>query len=129
MIQIIDDDEKEESVSVTKQENLKEPDPASDGEERRKKLEMLESAWNELQNANPYKKLSGNDEKSQKQDIVNVKVPSESSKVCDVKTVIPSAPKTCSQFELHWRTLKYSEENLYLYLKVSSQKKKKKKKK
>ncbi|KAL1463257.1 hypothetical protein WDU94_015024 [Cyamophila willieti] len=110
-------------VSVKQEAKINDPmgrtndstsDPIKDAEERRKKLEMLESAWNELQNANPYRKSAEEDQQEPNVDRVEVK---ETNVASQVKTAIPGPPKTCSQFELHWRTLKSSEENLYLYLK------------
>uniref|UniRef100_A0A8D8QR02 RNA polymerase II-associated protein 3 n=1 Tax=Cacopsylla melanoneura TaxID=428564 RepID=A0A8D8QR02_9HEMI len=94
-------------------------DSISEAEQRRKKLEMLESAWNELQNANPYKKSTTDEDKAKENGaLVEEKETNEAAAAASqVKSQIPGPPKTCSQFELHWRTLKSSEDNLYLYLK------------
>lgn len=116
-LQIIDDKKKEDLINIKQEpENMKD-DLKSETEERRKKLEILESAWNELQNSNPYKKILNENVKVKKEPTVNL-VKNESLQEPHTETVnIPCAPKTCSQFELHWRTLKSNEENLYLYLK------------
>lgn len=114
-IHIIDDQETEDLVDNSEQEVDKKVDPMTDSEERKKKLDMLESAWNELQNANPYRNKADESENTKNESAVNVDVtPVEKPHT----SAIPTAAKTCSQFELHWRTLKSSEENLYLYLKV-----------
>lgn len=114
-IHIIDDQETEYLVGNSEQEVDKKVDPMTDSEERKKKLDMLESAWNELQNANPYRNKADESENTKNESAVNVDItPVEKPHTY----AIPTAAKTCSQFELHWRTLKSSEENLYLYLKV-----------
>lgn len=109
-IQINEGNEMEEMVG--KQKTIS--DSTSESEERRKKLEILEGAWNELQNANPYKKLSDHEICEEQ----SIKLERKTNQVIQMKSSIPSVPKTCSQFELHWRTLKTDKENLYSYLKV-----------